>query len=156
MSELDSIRLHQGIGTFLFGVSKADVINALGTEYEEIRGLDGDFDLSYPALGLEFTFWADFDHRLGIITSLRKSATLLGNKLLGSSEKAIADFIKNELKDVITDHDGCIHEDGTVQDWIDVDGLGLSFWFYDDSLYSINWTCAWKDGDTPSWPMCDQ
>ena len=107
-------------------------------------------------LDLNFSFWADFENRLGFVSTYRKSATINGENLFDSSKDEVESFIQDCLKGEITDRDGCIHEDGTVQESIDVDSRGLSFWFLDDSLYLIDWTCDWLDGDTPIWPSIDQ
>ena len=149
MSELDPISLHEGVSSILFGVSKDEVINLLGTEYEEVLDDEGNLRISYPTLGLEFSFWVDDNDRLGVISTSRKFSTLLGENLIGCTKSEVGTFIKIYLKCPITELDGCIHEDGEVQEWIDVDSRDLSFWFLNHSLYQIDWTCAWVDGDTP-------
>lgn len=152
MTELDHICLHEGIGVIRFGASKDDVIDILGTEFEEESFVEGHISISYPDHQVTFTFWEDFDLRLGYIGTERKSAKLLGESLIGLRNDRVKTFITESLKCPITEESGCEHEDGHIQEWLDVDDKSLVFWFTDDVLYQIEWSCAWVDGDTPDWP----
>lgn len=155
-SDLDHIRIHEGIDEILFGSKKDAVIKAIGTPPEENTHDNGDIELSYPSIGLSFDFWANFDFRLGRISSSRKSASLLGTNLIGSSKSTVTTFVSKDLNCEVTEQDGCIHESGEVQEWIFVDSQNLSFWFLNDTLESIEWTCLWADGEAPNWPQPEQ
>lgn len=135
-----------------FGMRKDEVTTILGSHFQESIDEFGDVNIVYPNLELEFTFWADFEFCLGYITSLRETVLLQGKKLIGSTQAQIRLFIDLHLKAKITEEDGCSHEDGLIQDWISVDQFGVTFWFYDNTLYSIDWTCKWVDSETPKWP----
>ena len=149
---LDTIRLSQGIGDLSFGMKKMAIVSALGNEYSEDTNEFGDVDLQYTQLGLCFTLWKDSAFRLGRIDSERETAVLCGEQLIGGSKEDVRRFVQEKLHRMISEEDGCEHEDRSIQEWIEVDESNVTFWFRNDALYSIDWMCAWTDEDTPKWP----
>lgn len=150
--DVDTICLSRGVGDLFFGMKKTEIVDALGDEYSEETYEFGDVELEYTQLGLCFTLWEDSEFRLGMIASERTTAVLFGEQLVGRNKKDVKGFIEEKLHCRISEEDGCEHEDGSIQEWIEVEESNVSFWFQDDSLYSIDWTCAWIDSDTPKWP----
>lgn len=151
ITNIDTIKLHEGIHNIQFGMSKNDILNRLDSEYIEKTDEYDDIDIIFPKLNLRFTFWKNYDYKLGYIESERKKSTLLGIKLIGSSKDGIRAFIKNKLNSEITEESGCEHEDGDIQEWIEVDKKSLCFWFMNNSLYQICWSCEWVNNDMPKW-----
>ena len=148
---IDTINLLQGIDNLAFGMEKSSIVAALGNEYDEEIDESGDIHLEYSKIGLEFTFWSDEGFRLGIISSNRDTLTLCEKCLIGKRKEEIRLFVKEELNSVISEADGCDHEDGLIQEWIYVDSLWVSFWFQNDSLYQVDWMCDWVDNENPKW-----
>ena len=151
MIDIDTIMIHEGINGIRFGMPRNDVLSKINSEHIEETDTEGDIDIIYQKLNLIFTFWKDYEFKLGSIQSERKDSILLGSKLIGSTKEQIKSFIYNELDSEITEEDGCEHEDGHIQEWLEADDKSLSFWFTNNSLYQICWTCAWADNDTPKW-----
>ena len=149
---LDTILLDRGLEGLSFGASDADVRESLGTDCRQIpMEDDDDYVLAFESLGLECTFWADFDFRLGYVSTERSGAALLGEELIGKSLAEVRTFIDEKLGSTELDEDGCVHENGSVQSWIEVEDRNVTFWFADEVLYSIGWTVPWE-GEEPSWP----
>lgn len=149
---LDAICLLQGIDELEFGMERTSIIATLGNEYSEEIDESGDVKIEYSKFGLEFTFWSDEGFRLGVISTERDTSTLHEKCLIGKSKEDLKLFIKEELNGVISEEDGCEHEDGHIQEWIEVDSHSVSFWFRNDALYQIDWMCDWVDDETPKWP----
>ena len=149
---LDFIQPHHGVGSLRFGMTDSAVIQLLGAPSDEFEDEDGDVQLSWEGLQLECTFFLESELQLGVVATERESARLVDRLLLGESKDQVRGFMATELGAAISEEDGCIHEDGTHQEWIDVDDLGLLFWFHDNVLYAIDCSCAWQDDETPKWP----
>lgn len=143
--------VHEGIGEILFGMFKENILNNFDSRHLEELDDSGDVDIHYPELGLSFTFWKEFKGRLGSITSNRENTTLSGVKLIGRNKNDVRKFINSKLKSGISEENGCEHEDGDIQEWIDADDKSLSFWFLNDRLYQICWSCEWADNEQPKW-----
>ena len=139
--DIDSILVHKGIGNILFGMSKQEILDCIDSEYIEEVDEDGDIDIIFPSLGLRFTLWKDFDLKLGAIESFRQKIEIHGVNLYGKTKKEIRSFILDQMSCNISNEDGCEHEDGDIQEWIDVDSISSSFWFMNDSLSQIYWSC---------------
>ena len=150
MTDLDTVLLDSGLAGITFGCSSGIVLRMLGEPDSHETDDEGDEILEYEELGLTVTFWADFHDGLGFIGTERPSARLLGRQLVGQTEELVKTFIKNEIGAAITEEDGCVHEDGCVQIWIEVDSRHITFWFHDGQLYLIEWSCKWV-GDSPAW-----
>ena len=148
---LDAINLPEGVGNLTFGMTKSDIVKLLGDNFKERIETDGDLELEYEHLSIRCTFLKEFDYRLGVITTERKKATLCGEILFGKSKSQLRRFIREKLKGDISEEDGCIHEDGHIQEWIDVSEKNILFWFRNDELYLIDCFCSWADDDTPIW-----
>ncbi len=148
---LDEIQLSKGVGDFRFGTTKSAVIAALGNEFEESIDEDGDIEVAYKSLALRFTFWKNFDFRLGVISTERSSATINEDNLIGKSLEYLREFISNTLLSKISEESGCIHEDGHRLEWLEVDEKSVTFWFRDNKLYLIETLCEWADDNTPAW-----
>jgi hypothetical protein len=129
---------------------KNEVLTRLDSEYIEETNEDGDEYIIFSKLNLRFTFWKDYDYKLGYIESERKESTLLGVKLIGSTKDNIRAFVQNQLNSEIIEESACEHEDGHIQEWIDVDNKSLIFWFSNNSLYQISWSCESVNNE-PKW-----
>ena len=151
MLDVDSILLNQGLPDIPFGATPNEIRVVLGEE-DSLESLDddGDFVLAYQSIALEFTFWGEYGDRLGYISTDRPDAMLLGFLPFGKNSATVKDFIANKLGATVTEEDGCLHEDGHRQTWLHVEACNVTFWFRDDSLYSVAWTCNWT-GDLPEW-----
>ncbi len=104
----------------------------------------------YDDLALEFTFWGDFEVRLGSISTRRSGASLLGWSVTGQSMETVRDFVASSLDAEVSEEKSVVHDDGHIQSWLEVDAPNLTFWFRDGVLYLVDWTCPWV-GDTPDW-----
>lgn len=152
VKDLDTIHPGKGLGPILFGSTVEEVIGILGEpDYRETDDL-GNVDLSYESQNLTFSFSRDDNFYLYHIGTERETLTLIGCKLFGKDEYEIKKFIQQKLKARISEEDGCIHENGLIQTWIDVDELNISFWFHDDELYLIDLFCDTIDVETYNWP----
>ena len=149
---LDDIQPFRSVGDLTLGWPESKVIGALGDDY--VREVDeyGDLSIEFEDRGILCTFWESDDFRLGWISVERPTALLYGQSLFGQPKAVIEQFVSSMLQTVVAETDGVTHEDGHVQEWIDVDTHGLTFWFRDDALYLIDVTCEWSDNDTPNWP----
>ncbi len=150
MNDLDAILLESGLEGLSFGCKPEFVVSKLGDPSESETDEDGDLTCLYEELGLTLTFWADFGLGLGDIGTERPQSHLRGQQLVGKSLDFMKAFIENELNTDVTEEDSCVHEDGHVQTWIEVDVLGITFWFDDGLLYLIDWTCEFN-GEVPIW-----
>jgi hypothetical protein len=148
---LDEIQPSIGIGDFKFGASKSEIVARLGNCYEVSTDDDGDVAVAYKQLSLSFQLWKDFDFRLGAISTERDTSTIFGEKVIGKSMEYLREFIFNNLQSEISEENGCIHEDGHRQEWIEVDEKNVIFWFSDNRLYLIDCFCGWENGSTPIW-----
>jgi len=149
---LDEITPLRSVGDIWLGAKEDDVTKALGTDFARTVDEEGDVGIEYRSLGLRFVFWSDYGFKLGCIGVERTSASILGRGLSGQNKEQIERFIVDRLNTSISEANGCIHDDGSVQEWMDVDAQGLSFWFDNDALYLIDVSCDWTDTDEPKWP----
>ena len=149
MADLDTILQNRGLEGLPFGCTTESVREELGEPELVDFGEGGDEIWEYESLGLSLTFWVDYGCRLGYIGTERAGASINGQCLIGSSKHQVRSFIEKDLAAIVTDADGCIHEDGRVQSWLDVDSLGFVFWFIDGILYSVDWTLEWKSETSP-------
>lgn len=152
----DEIKPHRSVGDLLIGTKEQDIVLALGDGCSRKIDEWGDVELEYEEFNVRFTFWGDYDFRLGCISTERPTASIEGHVLFGQSKTDVKEFVVNVLQTTISETDGCMHEDEFVQEWIDVDSHGLSFWFDNDSLYLIDVFCSWSDPETPEWPELDK
>jgi hypothetical protein len=148
---LDEIQPSMGIGDFRFGASKSEIVDRLGDCFEASTSDDGDVFIEYRQLSLSFQFWKDFDFRLGTISTGRDTSTIYGEKIIEESIEYVRELISNNLQSKISEEDGCIHEDGHRQEWIEVDEKNVIFWFLDNRLYLIDCFCGWENNSTPIW-----
>ena len=58
---LEAILPFKGIGDILFGMTKAEIVQILGDDYQESGTLDEYICLNYKQLGLSFVLWDDED-----------------------------------------------------------------------------------------------
>ena len=152
MKDLDTIYIGRGLGSILFGSTVEQVINLIGKPDYEETDENGDLDLTYEHLNLTFKFFNDYNYYLGYIGTERETAVLNGCKLIGKEESEIKRFIQKNLKAKISEEEGCIHDNGDIQTWIEIVELNITFWFLNGILYSIDWSCEWIDNETPRWP----
>jgi hypothetical protein len=150
--DLDSILIEQGLGRIPFGASVAHIRTMLGSGCRRILDDDGDLDLIYDSLKIEFRFWAEFEGGLGSIVTERPQATLLGERLAGQPIDVVRKFVSDRLVATVSEEDGCLHDDGVEQSWLEVGERNVCFWFHDEVLYMIEWMGGWID-DTPQWAM---
>lgn len=152
MKDLDTIYIGKGLGSILFGSTIEQINQLLGKPDYERTDEDGDIDFIYENQKLTFTFWSDHDYYLGYIGTERETAVLNGCKLIGKEESEIKRFIQETLKAKISEEDGCIHDNGDILRWIEINELKILFWFLNGILYLIDWSCEWIDDETPRWP----
>ena len=150
--KLDEIYPKERVGEVVLGMKKEEIVSVLGDRFDEEVDEYGDVYLDFEEQGMFLTLWHDYEYRLGVIKTERTSMVLCETSLFDKSKEETREFIKEILRKEITEEDGCVHEDGRIQEWIDVDEEGLEFWFIDDRLYSIDCSCDWIDDNTPSWP----
>lgn len=149
--DLDKLSPLLGVGPITFGLKKADVIGVMGGDFIE-EWDDEDLSIIYEAEGLEFTFWGDEDNRLGLIESTRESLTVCDQKLFGASKDKIREFIKDELDGAPEISDSIEEEDGTIEEWIEINDSSITFWFSNGSLSSLIISCDWIEEEQPVWP----
>lgn len=150
---LDKITPFKSVGDIWLGVNEDDAKRVLGDDFVRTLDDDGSVELDYSALGLRLQFWHDCDFRLGTIGVERPTASLLGHLLFGQSKEQIGLFVRDQLNASVSEANGCAHADGSVQEWMDVDAHGLSFWFDNNALYLIDVFCDSTDGDEWIWPF---
>ena len=151
VSDIDTLRIGQGLPDIRFGCMEADVVAELGAPDSRTENEDDDLLLVYDLLGLEFIFWSDFDLRLGQIGTRRPTAELRDERPIGWTLDQAKDFIANRLVADISELDARMEEEGHVQSWIEVESHGLTFWFEDGYLYLVDWESNWYDDDRPDW-----
>lgn len=149
MGDIDNIIPNSGLEMISFGCSPDSVRDLLGSPDSNETDEYGDKTLEYHSLGLCFTFWGDYDNRLGYIGTERQSASLNAVRLIGQAKGEVISYVEEILVAKRTEMAGCEHEDGRIQEWFDVDSLNLTFWFMDGSLSSIAWTCPWASEEAP-------
>lgn len=149
--DLDTLYLSKGIGALSFGATRSDVIGALGEDFEEHVDDAGDVELEYKHLGLRFDLWKEFGFRLGSVASERETLSLCGARLFGKTKEEVRRFVEEELEGTVSEEDGCVHDDGSIQEWIAVDDENVIFWFDRGVLYLVDVMSDWDDDDTPSW-----
>lgn len=149
---LDVIEPHRSVGDLILGSTEGEVITALGNDYSRELDEYGDLTIECETRGIRCTFWETGEFRLGWISVERPTASLCGTTLIGQSKAEVKEFVKTALSSSVSEADGVTHDDGHVQEWMDVDSHGLTFWFRNDSLYLIDITCRWSKDDVPIWP----
>ena len=150
--DLDEIRPHHSVGDLVLGWSESQVIKTLGDNYSREIDEWGDLSIEYESIGMSFTFFESEEFRLGRISVERSTASLCGERLIGRSKEEIKKFIAKILRSTVSEEDGVEHENGLIQEWIDVDSHSLMYWFHDDALYLIDISCEWLDDEVPNWP----
>lgn len=152
MKDLDTICIGKGLKNIFFGSTVEQIIKFIGKPDVEETEEDGDLNLFYKHLNLKFTFWSEYNNYLGCISTERETAVLNDCKLIGKEESEIKIFIEKTLKARISEEKRCVHDNGDIQSWIEIDELNITFWFLNGILYLIDWFCEWIDNDTPNWP----
>ena len=85
MMELDRIEIETELGDIRFGTSEEEIIELLGSNHLRVVDEEGDIEIEYEELNLRFTFWEDFEFRLGVISVERSTSILAGKPLHGSN-----------------------------------------------------------------------
>lgn len=152
MKDFDNICIGVGIGSLIFGSTIEEVAKILGDPDSEETSESGNLTHFYENLNLSLSYLFEYDLYLGRIATERESLVLKNQTLHGKNINEIKEFIRDRLKAKISEEDRCIHEDGEIQTWIDVDELNISFWFLSGKLYLVDCFCDWIDNDTPHWP----
>jgi hypothetical protein len=150
--DLDTILPHCGLDVITFGCDIAKVESTLGAPSQTVADDDGDVTLVYQDLELTFRFWLNYRLRLGAITSERTRMRFGEVEVGGSAESTIAWLVTDVMHATVSERDGCIHEDGTRQTWLEVKDLCTTFWFLENRLYLADWGVRWKDDEEPEWP----
>ncbi|MFT7620459.1 MAG: hypothetical protein ACI97A_004116 [Planctomycetota bacterium] len=140
MNDLDTLHLETGLDGIPFGSSMEHVIDMLGTPDAQETDDDGDTTFEYEDLELTFFFWKDDFGALGSIGTERTGTKLLGHALVGETREVVVDLINKKFAGGISLEDSCVHEDGHIQSWIEVESMGITFWFDDGFLYLMDWT----------------
>ena len=86
MMELDRIEIETELGDIRFGTSEEEIIELLGSNHLRVVDEEGDIEIEYEELNLRFTFWEDFEFRLGVISVERSTSILAGKPLHGSNQ----------------------------------------------------------------------
>ena len=153
--DLDTILPLSGLHELPFGCDIGKVESILGAPSRKVEDDDGDVTLVYQEHALTFTFWHHSGLRLGAITSERRRMRLGEMDIVGRTENAISALVADVMHAALSERDGCIHEDGTRQTWLEANDLSTTFWFHENRLYLVDWGVGWKNEDEPAWPGAD-
>lgn len=148
------IKPHIGFGKIKFGLTEKQVIQLLGApSHREVNAEAGEPDdvtLEYEKYGIDLTFAADDESKLGAITFYAKDYVLSGVSFIGVSEKELLSKAqKLGIKDLELDFD----EDDLDAKNYSSDEQGLLFWILDGVVDSISILPEYEDnGDDVIWP----
>ncbi len=143
-----------GFANVKFGQTKQQVIAALGepTDIWEEEVIEGHVthEQAYVDIGVQLSFSADDDFRLGTITFMTQEYMFQGQVLVGLSEVGLlAAMGKTDVKDFQLDDD---FPEDDAKDYL-ADSIGLSCWIEGDEVSSVSLFPEYTaDGETVIWP----
>ena len=143
-----------GFADVKFGQTKEEVQATLGepTDIWEEEIVEGyiTHEHAYVDVGVQLSFSADDDFRLGTISFMTQEYLFQGQALIGLSEVGLlAAMGKTDVKDFQLDDD---FPEDDAKDFL-ADSIGLSCWLEMDEVISVSLFPAYtEDGETVIWP----
>ena len=155
--ELNEIIAGEGLGELKFGLSRDQVIEALGQpdETDTFSEEDGNGESleswEYLDLELSVSFTEEDDWKMCILSSTSEDVTFKGKKFIGLSESDLASTL-TEMG--ITDLENEDYSSDETPDHVLVnsESLELNFWLNGNVVTEIQWGPLFVDDDTIKWP----
>lgn len=136
----------QGVGSLRYGMYRTDVEALLGEaelssreQYTDAAVRDLYWSLDYFSLGLSLTFNQEDNYRLSCITLSRTGFELFGADLIGIPYTKLRTLLANN---------GYFTK---RTERLEIEALGLVFWFQGDQLDEIQCNCLYDDAQKPIW-----
>jgi hypothetical protein len=149
------IRPGIGLGELLFGSSREVVQSQLGEPErveEALLTVDPRITWFYWEQGVSVQFDGEDGFRLGTLQTDREDAELYGHRLIGHPE----DHVRSVLGQLSLGSAGfevMRFSDHPSLGWLRYDERGLSFWFKNGRLDSVQWNPLIGPDDVFLWPV---
>ena len=91
------IRLGEGIGNLLFGMTEDEISSILGLPDKSYLGDYGDRFIQYFDARLILKHESEFDYRLGWIEVHNPQVALFGRQLLGCRTREVINFLSKQV-----------------------------------------------------------
>jgi hypothetical protein len=149
-----NIKPHFGFGRVKFGLSEKEVTKMLGKpsirESELELGEPEDITMEYEAHGVDLTFSADDDFKLGAMTFYGNSHELFGMNFIGIGETKLLKYAKQTgIHDLVLDEDS---EEPLDKNYTS-DAFCLLFWIQEGIVDSISILPEYaENGNDIIWP----
>jgi hypothetical protein len=144
------IRPGQGVGPFLFGLTEAELIQALGPPDKRFRTDSEAVRLQYFGPRLEFSFDSDNRNCFGWIEVHNPEATLFGYKVVGEPIASVLPMVTAGL-DEEPKHEcfGSLETYFYQRNWVE---LQVDF----GRVTCVNCGVLFDESDQPVWPVSDR
>jgi hypothetical protein len=144
------IRPGIGVGSFLFGLTEADLVGALGHPDKRYRTDSGALRLQYFGARLEFSIEPENEERLGWIEVHGSEPTLFGRPVVGQPIASVLSFISDSLGERPEREDyGSFESFFFRENWVE---LQVEF----GDVVAVNCGVRYNEADEPLWPAPDQ
>ncbi len=152
-SDTTTIRIGLGIGQLFFGSSMEQVRSYLGEPEELDESFEPEstsIDWSYPSIGVDAYFSSDDELVLGTLRIDHPDATLLGEKVIHRPEA----YVRSLLEQLIgSPKEEVMHfSDSPSFVRLMFSEKSIEFWFKNEVLDSVIWSCAIDDQGEIVWP----
>lgn len=156
--ELKEVKVGVGLGALKFGMSREQVVAALGQPdekdtfsdegEEEGEGLES---WEYYDLELSLSFSEDDDWRLCIISTMSDEVTLNGKTIIGIDTSSISSILKAAG---ITDFEIEDFDDEETPNLklLSSNDSEMNFWIDSDIVTEVQWGPLFIDDETIKWP----
>jgi len=156
MLNIKDIKVGVGLGDIKFGISREDLIKAVGdpTETDQYSAVEEEDYLTESWHYDEHEFSVSFDEednwRLTTVAISSENALLEGNSLIGKNKDEVLSLLKSLNLGEMEDEE--LLEGMENSQLISFISSSLNFWFEDGVLSEIQWGVLWENEDTPKWP----
>ncbi|MBW4490302.1 MAG: hypothetical protein KME12_21185 [Trichocoleus desertorum ATA4-8-CV12] len=140
------IRLGEGIGKLLFGITENEISHILGLPDKSYPDDYGDRFIQYFDARLILKLESEWNYRLGWIEVNNPQATLFGQQLLGSRKREVVDFVSQRVNTELEIEDFGSFESYTFTE------VWLELQFELDRLRCINFGVLFDENDEPLYP----
>ncbi|MFT4926974.1 MAG: hypothetical protein ACI8WB_003074 [Phenylobacterium sp.] len=147
-----------GIGTIKFGIKESTLITQLGEpdfvdedEYVEDSGR-WYRELCYYYQNISFSFDKEDGYKLGGISVVGSGHLLFNKALFGLPKKYVKNFVAKMSSEIPKEEDWTSDAENSLE-YLEYDGLGMSFWFESGNLSKIEYSYLFEpDEETVIWP----
>jgi hypothetical protein len=143
------IRPGKGVGPFLFGLTEAELVCALGPPDKRYQTDTDALRLQYFALRLEFSIEPNNGDRFGWVEAHSPDVTLFGRRVVGEPITSALSFFSQALAEEPEHEDyGSLETFFWACAWVE---LQVEF----GRVVSVNCGVPYNEADEPEWPTAE-